>query len=248
MRNRLHTVLFLLFLLAGTPLWAQYDDCALYEEYMKQGDLRLWDNYLHAYTFENLSQKEKLRYLSYEYGYVATAIEKKEPDAKAHLTAFEKHVAQMESVLPKARYLCYTSSAAAYNALYNKMLFMSKGIESYNDVKKAYATDSLDPGVLTLKGNVEFYAPKAIGGNKQKAMQHFLLAKRIYEQKGLTQCNWNYLSTRLCIVQCYEKLGRYDKAIEECQSILKKEPNCVCVRDKMLPELQRKKAEKEAKK
>lgn len=247
MKNLLKTWLCSLLLICSVSAFAQYDDCALTDAYMRQ-DMTVWDSYLHAYSFNSLSQKEKLRYLSYEYGYVATAIEIKAADAKQHLTDFEAHIDAMEKVIPQAQLLCYRSSAAAYHALYNKVLFVTKGAESYSLVKKAYETDSLNPGVLTLKGNVDFYAPKTLGGNKQRGMSCFFKARRIYEQQNLTHCNWNYLSCCLCIIQGYQKLGQYDKAINECKALLKKEPNYVYVRETLLPEIEKQKAAKEAKK
>lgn len=247
MKKIIKTWLCSLLLICSVSAFAQYDDCTLTEAFMRQ-DMSVWDRYMHAYNFNSLSQKEKLRYLSYEYGYVATAIEQKAADAKTHLTNFEAHIDAVESVLPAAKLLCYRSSAAAYHALYNKMLFVTKGAESYSLVKQAYATDSLDPGVLTLKGNVDFYAPKSLGGNKQRGMNAFFKARRIYEQRGLTHCNWNYLSCCLCIIQGYQKMGKFEKAIDECKALLKKEPNYVYVRNTLLPELERQKAERDAQK
>lgn len=207
-------------------------------------DMKVWDKYLHSVKFENLSAAEKKRYINYEYGYVATAIDEKAPDAEQHLQNFEKHIQALSTVLPKALVLDYESSCAAYKALMNKAKFISYGLESFNKIKEAFEVDSLNPYVLTLKGNVDFYAPKAFGGNKKRALSYFYKAQRIFEQKADTVNNWNYVSTRLCIIQCEEKLGNVDKAVAQAKKLLQRYPDYAYLRDEYMPELLEKQAKK----
>ena len=228
-----------LLLIMAMPAIAQWEDSVLYNAYLKN-EMTTWNQYLHANSFARMSQEEQIRYLSYEYGYVATAIDEKAPDAKEHIDAFEAHINLLEPVLPPAQVLVYRSSLAAYHALYNKFFFISKGIESYNLVKQAYEIDSLNPIVLTLKGNVDMHAPKALKGDPKRALKAFELAKKLYEDNGLTQYNWNYISNWLCIAQCYEKMGNLLRAIRTCEAILYAEPGFDYVRDVYLPELQAK--------
>lgn len=219
---------------------AQYSDAVLFNAYL-QADMKVWNNYLHAYDFNKLSTKEKLRYLNYEYGYVATAIDEKEPDAATHLEQFEKHIEAMKPHLSEAMYLDYMSSCVAYKALMNKAKFISYGLESKKLIYQAYEVDSLDPSVLTLKGNVDFYAPKLIGGDKKRALAYFYKAQKIFEQSGDTVNNWNYVSCLQCQIQCEDKIGNTDKAIQLARKLLARYPNHAYMRDILLPELLRKK-------
>lgn len=217
---------------------AQYADSDLFAAYLKN-DMSVWDKYLHAKSFDKLSRDEQARYISYEYGYVATAIDEKAPDAKQHLLDFEKHINALSDYLPEATIVNYRSSLAAYGALMNKMQFISKGLESFNLIKQAYELDSLNPKVLALKGNVDFYAPKAFGGNKQRALGYFRTSQRIYEEQKDTVDNWNYVSCRLCIIQCEDKLGNTAKAIKLAEQLLKRYPNFLFLRDTYLPDMRK---------
>lgn len=237
--------LSIILLLSAFCLSAQtkYTDAVLFGAYMRT-DMKVWDKYLHSVKFESLSNKEKARYINYEYGYVATAIDEKAPDAEQHLKDFESHIEALKPVLPQATILDYESSCAAYKALMNKAKFISYGLESFNKIKEAFDVDSLNPYVLTLKGNVDFYAPKAFGGNKKRALSYFYKAQRIFEQKGDTVNNWNYVSARLCSIQCEEKLGNLDKAVSLAKKLLARYPDYAYLRDTYLPELLEKQAKK----
>lgn len=218
----------------------QYSDSVLFAAFLRS-DMKTWDKYLHAVSFDKASLSEKKRYLNYEYGYVATALDEKAPDAEQHLLDFGKHIDALEPSLPKATIMTYRSSYAAYEALANKWVFISKGLESFNLIKEAYEVDPKNLLVLTLKGNVDFYAPKSFGGDKKRALGYFRTARAMYEQKGDTINNWNYVSCRLCIIQCEDKLGNTDVAIKEAQALLKKYPNYVFLRDEQLPQMLKKK-------
>lgn len=234
----------------AAPLRAQsnnYTDAVLFAAYLKN-DMAVWDRYLHAVNFDHAPQAEKLRYLNYEYGYVATAIDEKAADRDQHIANFEKHIAALKGVLPEATRLDYESSLAAYKGLNNKAKFISCGIESYKTINAAYAIDSMDPMVLTLKGNVDLYAPKAIGGNKPRAALYFARAVKIYEQRGDTVNNWNYLSSLNCSIQAAEELGQIEKAVNLARKLLKRYPTYAILRDTYLPKLEEKLRQKQAKK
>jgi len=218
---------------------AQYTDKVLFAAYLRN-DMTVWDSYLHHVSFHKQPLAEQERYINYEYGYVATAIDEKAPDMQQHIDSFEHHINYLDGKLPKATILDYRSSLAAYEALVNKLQFLTKGLESFNLVKEAYATDSLNPLVLSLKGNVDFYAPKAFGGNKQRALGYFRTAQRLYEAAGDTLTTWGYCSTRLCIIQCEEKLGDTNRALRDAEALLRKFPTFAYLRDQYLPELRRK--------
>ena len=215
-------------LLASVSSFAQYSDAVLFDAYLR-ADMSVWNSYLHAYDFNKLSLREKERYLNYEYGYVATAIDQKEPDAEQHLQNFEK-----------AMYLDYMSSCVAYKALMNKAKFISYGLESKKLIYEAFEVDSLNPSVLTLKGNVDFYAPKMIGGNKKRALGYFYKAQRLFEQKGDTVNNWNYVSCLQCQIECEDKVGNTDKAIRLARKLLARYPQHAFIRDTLLPDLLKK--------
>lgn len=215
---------------------AQYTDKVLCDAYMAE-NMKVWDAYLHSVSFSKLSLTEQKRYLNYEYGYVATAINEKAPDAKQHLKDLEAHINALETKLPKSTVLTYRSGMLAYHALMNKLQFLTKGMESFNMIKDAYKADPNDPMMLCLKGNVDFYAPKAFGGSKDRAMEYFYKAIKLYEQQQKTVDNWNYMSARMCAIQCEDQKGNVKKALGMAEQLLKEYPNYKMLRDKYLPDL-----------
>ena len=147
--------------MSGMLSMAQYSDADLFRAYLAT-DMKTWDKYIHAHNFDKLSNKEKMRYINYEYGYVATAIDEKAPDAEKHLQDFEKHIAALKGILPKATVLDYESSCAAYKALMNKAKFISYGLESFNKIKEAYDKDPALSNLLLdpyFKSTIEKLVP-----------------------------------------------------------------------------------------
>jgi len=215
----------------------------LYQAYLKN-DMRVWNGYLHATSFDNLSKTDKIQYLNYEYGYLAVAVEEDVKDVEQHLQNFEAHINALVGILPEATILTYRSSLAAYKAMHNKWTFASNGMKSVQLVEQAYALDSMNPLVLTLKANVDFYAPRAFGGNKKRAIEYFLRAERLYVERGDTLQNWDLTATRLCLVQCYQKIGKIDMALQRADEMLRRDPNFVFLRDELYPELKKSKAKK----
>lgn len=228
--------IFSVLLLSSLMAWGQWDDHSLYQAFLRN-DMATWNRYLHANSFLRLTQDEQLRYLSYEFGYVNTAIEEKANDTQEHIDAFEAHINVLEPALSESQLLVYRSTLAAYIALYNKVQFLTKGLESSKLAKKAYEADTLNPIALNLRGCVDMRAPKAVGGNRKRALTLFLRAKELFEQKGDTIDNWNYVSNWLCIAQSYETLKRYDDAILTCEALLRFAPDYLLVRDHYLPTL-----------
>lgn len=214
---------------------AQYSDSTLFAAYLRT-DMKVWDRYLHASSFEGLSVSEQKRYLSYEYGYVAAALDASSADAADHLASFSTHLDALASHLSESDLLVYRSSLAAYEAKHNRWLLLSKGLEAFRLANAAYRLAPADPFVLLLKGNVEFYAPKALG-SKEQALDYYRRACAAFEAKGDTICNWQYLLARLTIIQCLDKLSRTSEAISEASILLSLYPSFAYLRDDYLPSL-----------
>lgn len=201
--------------------------------------MSLWRTYITNINWEQLDTQERKRLVNYEYGFVATAIDEHDPQAEYFLKRFRTHVEQMydSRLISEAHYCMYMSSVNAYDFMLNKSRLFSSGLESFKLVKKAAKLAPNDPFVLTLKANVDFYAPSAFGGDKEAALEMFVRAEQLFRQRGNYQYLWNYASLRMCIAQCYDKIGNRQKAIEVCQSILREIPDFTYIRDEYLPDL-----------
>lgn len=200
MRN----ILISLFLLCPILCMAQYSDKDLYAAYLSK-DMSLWQRYLTQTEWSTLSPAEQARYLNYEYGYVATAIDTHAPDAKQLVARFGEHINAMTSVLPEATILTYRSAHAAYRAKLSVWELVSQGMLAFRYEHRALAADPTNALALTLAGNVYFYAPKILGGSKTKAHRYYQKAVHAYRQQGDTLNNWNYTFTTSHLTMAREK-------------------------------------------
>ncbi len=232
------TVFLTILLLCSALCFAQYADEQLYNAFLQQ-DMSVWEEYISTADWESLSQEERRRLINYEYGFIATIVDQKESRADEYLSAFRSHVEEeyQGGFISEAHYCMYMSSANAYDYMLNKSRLFSAGLQSFKLVKKAAELAPDDPFVLTLKANVDFYAPTVFGGDKEAALQMFTRARNLFMNSMDCSHLWNYASLRMCIAQCYEKTGDKQRAIDECRSILAEIPDFRYIRDEYLPYL-----------
>lgn len=217
-----------------------YTDEMLFSDYLRR-DLRSWGAFIDASDWDGADVNERLRIINYEYGYIATAIDSVPDKAPAYLAAFKRHIEALHGTISESTYCTYSSAAAAYDYMLDKSKLFSAGLRSFNLCKDAVEHDPDDPIALTLKGNVDFYAPRGLGGSKKRALEEFLHAEKMFHQRGGYRYLWNYWSMQMCIAQCYEKTDRLDEAIARCRMILKENPDFLYIKEEYLPALLRKK-------
>jgi len=232
-------LIFLLLFVAGLA-YGQFSDEQLYKAYM-QSDLRLWGQYIDAQDWNKLSHQERKRLINYEYGYIPVLADQQRMDEAAqYLKQYNQHLSAEQKYLSQADYIAYVSASHAYAYLLDKSLILSEGMQSFKTAKQAVEADPKNVIAMTLKGNVDFYAPKIFGGNKQKAVEMFLEAEKIMEQDPQYRYLWNLPAMQLSIAQCYEKLGNMDAALRQVNKVLARHPDFKYVREIYLPELRQK--------
>ncbi|MCQ2341135.1 MAG: hypothetical protein MJZ48_01570 [Paludibacteraceae bacterium] len=235
--------IFILLFIARLA-YGQFSDEQLYQAYM-QGNLTLWGQYIDAQDWDKLTHNERKRLINYEYGYIPfLADQKRMQEAAKYLVSYQQHLACERAYLSKADYTAYLSAASAYAYLLDKSKLLSEGMQSFKLAKQAVEFDPHNVIAMTLKGNVDFYAPKLFGGNKQKAIEMFLEAEKLMEQDPNFYYLWNLPAMQLAIAQCYDKLGNTNAAMQQVNKILTKHPNFKYVKQTYLPELKQKKQKK----
>jgi len=240
MKRFLPKILCLAILIfVGVQAYAQYSDEQLYEAYMSQ-DLSLWRKYMNAAKWDELSNSERTRLINYYYGYIPFRNDEGGKDCRQLLDTYWKYIKLHQKQLSASEYATFCSSAHAYEYLLDNSKILTDGMKSFILAKDAVEADSLNPLALALKGNVDFYAPRFFGGSKKRAMKAFLIAEKIMHDNPKYKYYWNYPALQLCIAQCYEKQGDIQKAITQCQRILKDHPHFKYVREEYLPELKKK--------
>ncbi len=230
---------FSIMLLVAQLAFCQFSDEQLYMAYMSS-DLSLWGQYIDAQDWNTMSHPQRLRLINYEYGYIPVLADQNRMEEAAHyLQQFNNHLSQEQSYLPKATYIAYRSASHAYAYLLDKSKIFSEGMQSFKTAKQALLSDPNNPIALTLKGNVDFYAPKLFGGDKKQAMELFLQAESIMSRDTAFRYLWNLPAIQLCIAQCYEKSGDIPAAIRQAEKTLQQHPHFIYIRQTYLPQLKR---------
>ena len=111
------------------------------------------------------------------------------------------------------------------------------GPRSLTELKRALAADPNNPLAHGLKGNMLFYMPSFVGGDKVEAIKWFEKALTGISNTTDKTFRWNRCAITLCLAQAYEKTGNKQKAIDICTTFLQLEPNYTYMRDTYLPSL-----------
>lgn len=239
MKSTLTTILLVL----SYFVQAQVNHEALYNAYLAQ-DFQVWKKSIDEAQKIKMTIKQIEEIINYEYGYIGVCLdENKNAEAvrimqlmDRQLTILERHQYQ-----PALVYM-YRSALDAFQISLNKWDILSLGARSVKYADLAYHTDPQNPLIVSLKGNVDFFRPKLLGGSKKNALYNYEKAIELFEQQNQTTHNWNYLATLLWMAQAYEKTGNVQKAELVCQKILTLAPNFKYVKEVYYPELTKKMA------
>lgn len=231
-------LLLLLTLPLGTVAGRGFSEQQLFSAYLA-GDMEPWRKYIDSTDWKTASLAERERIVGYEYGFVAAELERDAKSGERYLRQYQAHVEALQPKLPPARYCTYLSAAYAYHFQLDNTKIFSCALRAYRLAHQAVEHDPLDPLAVTLVGNVDFYSPTALGGDKKRALDMFARAEALMRTDTTYRLRWNYPATMLCMAQCREKTGDLRGAIATCRHILALYPDFVFVRDTYLPELLR---------
>ncbi len=230
--SRIKLLIINLLLLGSSACLAQYSDQQLYRAYLNR-DMHTWQAYLAGTDFAQAPLDEQLRYLNYQYGYVAYAISIKQDDCRLLLDQFEANLETLRPQLPEATYLAYKASTHSYELSLNHWQFAKLSKLIYSEVSRALSADADNPLAQTMKGNVEFYSPI---GSKHDALRHYQAADSLYHAQGASPWLWNVRAVQLALVQCLEKTQSREAAIVKCREILAEEPDFYALREMYIKE------------
>ncbi len=213
----------------------------IYQAYV-QGSMQLWADAI------SLLEKEYTRSGSinilYEltlarYGYIGynLGIDDKS-EARRNITLAEENLDKLIA------YPHYESSAyALQGALYAYRISMAPwravfwGQRSMNLINKAIETNPGDPSAWIEHGNAMFYAPSALGGSKEKAIDSYTRAIRLLETNMKASHRWLYLNTLVGLAKSYYETGNKSMARATYLKALEFEPGFKWVKDTLLPKL-----------
>lgn len=199
----------------------------MFNAYLK-GDLATWEKELSEYVVNpNLTFQDKCDIANYLYGYIGFILDsgaKKTEIEKwmKYLDAYVDEMMKHKSTISMAH--LYKAGSYAFKAkTYNKIV--SYGIKSVGELDDALEEDPNNAIAIGLKGNVKFYAPAIVGGNKKKALEFYIRAVNLLSKKCPDVYKWNYWALKLCIVEAYTGLGEKEKAEAYYKQVMKAKPD-----------------------
>ena len=236
------TILAALLLIASLKAFCGVvDHDVMYQAYL-DNKMSVWKTELKKYTTSsNLTITDKLEISNYLYGYIATLLvdaDNNKQEITDWIELWEQYLNDIEKATGKNAYVyVYRSSINAYKSKVKAGGMMVWGPRSLTELKRALAADPNNPLAHGLKGNMLFYMPSFVGGDKVEAIKWFEKALAGISNSTDKTFRWNRCAITLCLAQAYEKTGYREKAIQICETLLTQEPSFTYMRDTYLPSL-----------
>lgn len=204
-------------------------------------EMNKWGNIIHAIeaTKPPTSIEQKLEYIDYYYGYVGHLIEIKQyVEAQTELTRGLKLINEVIRVSPQnATVYSYKGAFTGFQIGISKLKLIHLYPEINKNVSKAYQLDSQNLQANIDMGNIYFYFPGLLGGNKKEALNYYLKGVKLIEQNKNTVQNWKYINLLTILAITYDKIDMPEESKLTFEKILRKEPNYKLVRDELYPKL-----------
>ncbi len=214
---------------------------SIYQAYVS-GDMSQWKKTIDSMYKTTKTNQGKLELVNYQYGYIAWCISNdKDSEAKKYMNKAEKLVEFLEKQnYNKSLLYAYKAAFVGFKIGLKPYKAPFIGSKSSSFAKKSVEFDSRNALAYVQLGNISYYKPKTMGGSKSKAMEHYLNALKIMEQKNQVKQNWNYLNLLVTIVNAYMDLEDYKKAQTYCLKIFDVEPEIQWVRDELYSKILKK--------
>lgn len=241
------TVMACMPLMLSASMQADGDcsSCTVYKGYIT-GDMQAWGRGMAE--LEEQYKREPGACIMYalteaRYGYAGYLLGTGDKDAaRTLIDAFEKDIERLASYPAyRAETEAFRISLLGFRMGLNPARAVSLGPKAYRQLQVAMEIGSGSASVWIEKANSESHMPAFAGGSKENAAASFREALRLYEaDRGLSDCNWRYLSTMVLLGQLLEKMEDYTGAHDAYRRALRREPDFKWVRDELLPAVDKK--------
>jgi len=199
-------LLALTLLTLTAPIMAQYSEQQLLDAYLSE-DMSVWKAYIDASDPQQLPADEQLRLLRYEYGFAAAMLSIDKANAKAYIQRFSEHINQAKPILSEALYNVYMSAYHTFSMRQTMNVF-AHGKAIYKYAQAAMDADPTEPMAWVAQGNIHFYTPKMMGGDKQKALEEYNRADSLFMLQEDYSTRWELHAERMNREKCKEYIQK----------------------------------------
>lgn len=177
-----------------------------------------------------------------QYGYIGLLIDRAELEkAKKILPKAEQNAQKLVNDNPESAD-AHALLAGIYGfkiILYPNYVIIN-GPKGKNYIEKASSGKNSSASVMIEMGNYAYHTPSILGGNINDAIDYYKKAIRFMETKKTDKNNWQYLNTMVWLAISYDKIGKYDQAIQILKTVLEKEPELAYVKNDLYPRMVKK--------
>lgn len=234
--------IFVLFIFISIVSYSQNTyKSIIYKTYV-EGKMNQWKAVIDKMeTIKINSNNYLMELIEYQYGYIVWCLgNDKESEANNYLKLIKSNLEKVEELggENESIILSYKSAFVGFEiriSMY-KAPFIARKSSNYSE--KAMNKGSQIPIVLINYGNLLLNSPSIYGGDKEKAIQIFLRAKKQFElTPELTNDNWLYLYLLTLIGKAYYKIEDTKNARKYYEFALEVEPDFKHVKENILPNL-----------
>jgi len=227
--------LLFLLLLPVTGQGTAIYNTRLYQSYI-QDEMYLWKGIIAEMNSEYDTKGDLA--LLYDlcftyYGYIGYLIsQEEEKAAKSFLDRAMERTGELETALDgRPEVLALQGALIGYRLVLSKFTAMFLGPKAYKYISSAYESADTCFNCNVEMGNMRFYTPKFLGGDKTEAIQHYKKAVAILETSKLkSEHNWIYMNTVLLLANAYKETDQEELACQLYKQILEYEPAAEWVR------------------
>ena len=210
---------------------------SIYDAYIVR-DMGKWETIVQSMEASHTATtvNQKLELVSYYYGVIGYLIGKKQYEHAEQLTnKGEALVDQVLKASPKnATATSFKGSFTGFRVGIKKFKALLLIFDSKKYINKAVEMDPQNVQALIDKGNMYYYAPAVFGGDKKTAINYYLKAASIMEQKNETSDNWIYMNTLTMIAFAYTKTENPNAAKQMYAKIMRLEPNITWAKEVLI--------------
>lgn len=212
----------------------------IYHAYIN-GNMAAWKNAMDSLdSVERKTNKDQLDLINYQYGYIAWCIDRdKKEEAERYMEKAEEQIGYLQKQkYQESMLLAYKAAFIGYKIGLSPQKAPFIGSESVQYAKQAVKADPSNALGHIQLGNIAHYTPKIFGGSKKEAMQHYLHALKLMENRpGETDHNWNYLNLLVTIIHASMESADYHTAKYYCEKALSAEPRFHWLRYQLCPQV-----------
>ena len=172
------------------------------------------------------------------YGYIGYLIQQeRDREAKEMLVRALERSKTLEEILDgRGDILALRGGLLGYKLVLSKFTAPLVGPKALKYIRRSQDSRHLYFNCSVEMGNMLFFTPGYLGGQKKKAISYYEDAVNLLEKSPLKpERHWIYMNTVLLLANAYKETGQQDKACRLYRGLMEYEPEATWIREDLYP-------------